>query len=126
MLTIFPPTNLEELKTAIKNIWESIPVTICQNIIDNMKERWKLCLMHKGRRRLYKELLRKIRPNTKYINWTVKKSSITGIRVSYNDKFVMRLKARDLKEKNRKIKEKKEIENEAKRKYEYLMKLNPK
>ena len=123
-MTIFPPTNLEELKTAIKNIWESIPVTICQNIIDNMKERWKLCLMHKGRR-LDKELLRKIRPNRKYINWTVKKSSIAGKRVSYNDKFVMRLKARDLKEKNRKIKEQKEIENEAK-KYEHLMKLKPK
>ena len=38
----------------------------------------------------------------------------------------MRLKARDLKEKNRKIKEQKEIENEAKRKYEHLMKLKPK
>ena len=78
ILTVFPPTNIEELKTVIKNIWVSIPVTICQNIIDNMKERWKLCLMHKGRR-LDKELLRKIRPNRKYANWTVKKSSIAGI-----------------------------------------------
>ena len=112
---MFPPTNLEELKTAIKNIWESIPVTICQNSIDNMKERWKLCLLHKGKR-LDKELLRKIKSTHKNTNWKIKKSSIAGIRVSYNDKFVMRLKARDLKEKNRKIKEQKEIENEAKRK----------
>ena len=60
--------------------------------------------MNKGRRPDI-ELLRKIRPNRKYSNWTVKISSIAGIRVSYNDKYVMRLKARDLKEKNRKIKE---------------------
>ena len=38
----------------------------------------------------------------------------------------MRQKARDLKEKNRKIKEEKEIENEDKRKYDHLMKLKPK
>ena len=90
-----------------------------------MKERWKLCLLHKGRR-LDKELLRKIKSTHKDTNWKIKKSSIARKRVSYNDKFVMRLKARDLKEKNRKIKEQKEIENEAKRKYEHLMKLKPK
>ncbi len=44
ILNIFPPTNLEELKTVIQKIWESIPVDICKNIIEHMKERWDLCL----------------------------------------------------------------------------------
>ena len=39
---MFPPTNLEELKAAIQKIWESIPVDICQNIIEHIKERWDL------------------------------------------------------------------------------------
>ena len=37
-----------------------------------MKERWKLCLLHKGRR-LDKELLRKIKSTHKDTNWKIKK-----------------------------------------------------
>ena len=85
---------------------ESIPVTVCQNIIDNMKERWKLCLLHKGRR-LDKGLLRKIKSFHKVTNWKIKNSSITGTMISYNDKFIMRLKARDLKERIEKLRRKK-------------------
>ena len=66
----------------------------------------EIMLLHKGRR-LDKKLLRKIKSTHKDTNWKIKKSSIAGIRVNYNDKLVMRLKARDLKEKNIKIKEKK-------------------
>ena len=59
MLKIFPPKNLDELKKAIKIIWDSIPNEMCKNIIDHISERLKLCLKHNGRR-LDKELLRKI------------------------------------------------------------------
>ena len=125
MLTMFPPSNLDELKSAIKKVWESIPVAICKNIFEHFKERWKLCIIHKGRR-LDKELLRKIPSTHKKIRWKIKNSSVGGVRVSYNDKFVERLKAKDIREKNRKIKELKEKENEKKKKFDKLMKLKPK
>ena len=62
IMAIFTPTNLKKLKAPIKIIWDSIPVTVCHNLIENMNEIWKLCLIHKGRR-LDREFLRKIKPN---------------------------------------------------------------
>ena len=62
MLNIFEPKDVNELKVAIKSIWYSIPVEICQRIIDHTEKRWDLCIKHRGRR-LDKELLRKIEPN---------------------------------------------------------------
>jgi len=56
-----------------------------------MKQRWILCIKYKGRR-LDKELLRKIPKIKKKFKWHIKSSEINGIRVSYNDKFVLRLK----------------------------------
>ena len=97
ILTMFPPSNLDELKSSIKKVWEFIPVSICKNIFDHFRERWKLCIIYKGRR-LDKELLRKIQSTHKNIRWKVKNSSFSWVRVSYNDKFVERLKAKDIRE----------------------------
>ena len=71
MINMFPPNNLEELKSSIKNIWYSIPVSLCEKIIEHIGERWKLCLKHKGRR-LDKELLRKIPSIDKEVKWKKK------------------------------------------------------
>ena len=97
MLNIFEPKDLNELKVAIKNIW-----------------------------RLNKELLRTIESNHDSIKWKVKNSIIQGIRVSYNDKFVLKLKKRDLKEKERKLKDEIQKEKQAKDNLDKLLKLKPK
>ena len=44
LLNMFPPKNIEELKSAIINIWASIPLSICKRIIEHMCERLELCL----------------------------------------------------------------------------------
>ena len=91
MLIFFPPKDMNNLKKTIKMIWDSLPKQICENIIEHIKHRWKLCIKYKGRR-LDKELLRKIPKVKKYFKWRMKSPEINGIRVSYNDKFVLKLK----------------------------------
>ena len=59
MMILFPPKTMSGLKRIIKMVWDSIPRSICENIIEHMKYRWALCIKYKGRR-LDKELLRKI------------------------------------------------------------------
>ena len=86
---------MQELKETIQKIWESIPQKVCKNIIDHMKQRWALCIKFKGRR-LDKELLKKIsniRGSDLKVN--LKNPVIEGIRISYNDKFILRLKKRN-------------------------------
>ena len=56
----------------------------------------------------------------------VKNSIIQGIRVSYNDKFVLKLKKRELKEKERKLKDEIQKEKQAKDNLDKLLKLKPK
>ena len=58
MLILFPPKDMQELKETIQKIWDSIHQKVCKNIIDNIKQRWALCIRYKGRR-LDKELLTK-------------------------------------------------------------------
>ena len=65
-----------------------------------MKYRWDLCIKYKGRR-LDKELLRKIPKVNKQIKLDMKSLEINGIRVSYNDKFVLKLMNKDIREKKR-------------------------
>ena len=125
MLIFFPPKDMNSLKTTIKMIWDSIPTQICENIIEHIKHRWELCLKYKGRR-LDKELLKKIPKVKKDFKWRMKSPIINGIRVSYNDKFVLRLKNKDIKERKKKLKEQKKIEKEAKEKLNKLLKLKPK
>ena len=100
MPVFFPPKNMDNLKNKIKMIWDSIPISICKNIIEHMKYRWDLCIKYKGRR-LDKELLRKIPKINKHIKWEMKSPEINGTRVSYNDKFVLKLKNKDIREKKR-------------------------
>ena len=95
-----PSKNNEWLKRIIKMVWDSIPRSICESIIEHMKHRWALCIKYKGRR-LDKELLRKIPKIKKDIKWRMKTSEINGVRVSYNDKFVMQLKKKDIKERKK-------------------------
>ena len=56
MLNLFPPKTIEDLKTSILKIWESIPNSVCSRIFNHIKKRWELCILHKGRI-LDKELL---------------------------------------------------------------------
>ena len=51
---------------------------------------------------------------------------INGIRVSYNDKFVLRLKNKEIKEKRKKLNEQKKIEKLANEKLNKLLKMKPK
>ena len=47
---------------------------------------------------------------------------INGIRVSYNDKFVLRLKNKEIKEKSKKLNEQKKIEKLANEKLNKVLK----
>ena len=124
MLIFFPPKDMNDLKNTIKLIWDSIPKNICENIIDHMKRRWELCIKFKGRR-LDKELLQKIPKIKKDIKWKIKKQEINGIRVSYNDKFVQKLK-KGYNGKRKKLMEQKQIEKQAKNRLDKLLKMKPK
>ena len=95
-------------------IWDSIPQQICSNIIEHIKHRWELCIKYKGRR-LDKELLRKIPKVKKDFKWRIKSPEINGIRVSYNDKFVLRLKNKEIKEKKGKLMNKKKLKNKQRK-----------
>ena len=90
-----------------------------------MEKRWDLCIKHKGRR-LDKELLKKIASDNAKTRIKLLKAKINGIRISYNDKFVDKLKNKDIREKTRKIKEQIKKENNFKNKFERMMKLKPK
>ena len=48
------------------------------------------------------------------------------MKISYNDKFVIKLKNRDINGRKKKIKEQLEVENKAKTDFEKLMKLKSK
>ena len=96
MMILFPPKTMSGLKRIIKIVWDSIPKRICENIIQHMKYRWALCIKYKGRR-LDKELLRKIPKIKKDFKWRMKTSEINGVRVNYNDKFITKLKKKDIK-----------------------------
>ena len=48
-----------------------------------------------------KELLRKIPKINKQIKWDMKSQEINGIRVSYKDKFAIKLMNKDIREKKR-------------------------
>ena len=56
----------------------------------------------------------------------MKSSEINGVRVSYNDKFVMRLKKKDIKERKKQLNKQKKMEKEAKEKLDKLLKMKPK
>ena len=125
MLILFPPKDINDLKSSIKMIWESIPKTICQNIIEHLKYRWDLCIKYKGRR-LDKELLRKIPKIKKNFKWKIKNPTIDGIRVSYNDQFLLRLKRKNIKDKTKELSKQKKVEKEAKKKLDKILRLKPK
>ena len=125
MLILFPPKDLDSLKSAIKTIWESIPKTICENIIEHIKHRWELCIKYNGRR-IDRELLKKIPKVGKAFKFKLRNKSINGVRISYNDKFMENLKNRDIKDKTKKLVEQRKKEKEAKEKYDKLMKMKPK
>ena len=114
MLIFFPPKDMNSLKTAIKMIWDSIPQQICANIIEHIKHRWELCIKYKGRR-IDKELLRKIPKVKKDFKWRIKSPEINGIRVSYNDKFVLRLKNKEIKEKKGHLMSKKKLKKKQRK-----------
>ena len=124
MMNIFPPRTMEELKLLIKKVWDSIPKEMCERIINHIKKRWDLCIKHKGRR-LDKQLLKKISSTKNNLILKLAKSKINGVRISYNDKFVLKLKNKDIRERNKKIKEQIKIENTWKAKWNKLMKLKP-
>ena len=126
MLILFPPKDLQSLKETIQKIWESIPKKVCKNIITHMKERWALCIKYKGRR-LDKELLKKIpsERSSSDLKINIKNPIIGGIRVSYNDKFILRLKKKEIKLKKDVLKTQRKTENEAKMKLDKLLKMKP-
>ena len=87
---------MESVKETIKVIWESIPKAICKNIIELLKYRWELCIRYNGRR-IDKELLKKIPKIGKEFTFHLNKQSKNGVRISYYDKFLLRLKKKDTK-----------------------------
>ena len=125
MISMFVPKTLEELKEIIQLLWDSIKPEICNKIINHVEKRWDLCIKHKGRR-LDKKLLKKIASENSKTRIKLLKAKINGIRISYNDKFVDRLKNKEIREKTRKIKEQIKKENNFKNKFERMMKLKPK
>ena len=127
MLNLFQPSTLEELKVAIQNIWDSIASNskVCEKIINHMNKRWDLCIQHKGRR-LDKELLRKIISENEHTKIKLYKKKLNGIRISYNDKFLLKLKNKDLRDRKRKLKAQILEENKCKNELEKIMKLKPK
>ena len=52
-----------------------------------------------------KELLRKIPKVGKIFEFKMKNNSINGVRISYNDKFILRLKKKDIKDKMKSLSE---------------------
>jgi len=52
-------------------------------------------------RRIDKELLRKIPKIGKDFKFRLKNESINGVRISYNDKFILRLKNKEIKDKKK-------------------------
>ena len=56
----------------------------------------------------------------------MKSPEINGIRVSYNDKFVLKLMNKDIREKKKRLAEQKKIEKEAKEKLDKLLRMKPK
>ena len=126
MLNIFQPATIEELKASIQKIWNSISLNakICEKIINHIQKRWDLCIKHKGRR-LDKQLLRKITSESDKTRLRLNREEIKGIRISYNDKFLDKLKNKDIKEKKRKLKEQISKENKRKLEFDKLMKLKP-
>ena len=77
-------------------------------------------------RRIDRELLKKIPKVGHDFKFRLKKKSINGIRISYNDKFIMKLKNKDIKDKAKKLVEQKKKEKVAKEKFFKLMKMKPK
>ena len=116
---------MEELKSLIRRIWYSIPKDICERIIEHIKKRWDLCLCHKGIR-LDKQLLRKISSQRKELKLKLSKNRINGIRISYNDKFVLKLKNKEIREKKKKLKEQIKLVNKSKSELDKVLKLKPK
>ena len=68
---------------------------MCERIINHIKKRWDLCIKHKGRR-LDKQLLKKISSTKNNLRLKLAKSKINGVRISYNDKFVLSSKIKIL------------------------------
>ena len=124
MLILFPAKDMDSLKNNIKVIWDSIPKQVCKNIIEHVKYRWELCIKYNGRR-IDKELLRKIPKVGKYFEFKMKNSSINGVRISYNDRFILRLKKKNIKDKMKILCEQRKKEKEAKDKLNKLMKMKP-
>ena len=77
---------------------------MCERIINHIKNRRELSIHHKGVR-LDKQLLRKIVTRRKELILKLSKSRINGIRISYNDKFILRLIKKEIREKAKKLKE---------------------
>ena len=116
MLILFPAKDIVSLKNTIQLIWESIPKTVCENIIKHLQKRWELCIKFNGRR-IDGELLKKIPKVGKDFEFKLKRSSIKGVRISYNDKFIIRLKNKEIKEKKKILVEQKKREKMLKKNY---------
>ena len=87
--SFFPPKDMDNLKNMIKMVWDSIP-----------KSQWDLCIRYKGRR-IDIELLHKIPKVNRQIKWEMKSPEINDIRASYNDKFVLKLMNKNIRDKKR-------------------------
>ena len=99
--------------------------TTINMILDYIKHLWELCLNYKGRR-LDKELLSKIPKVKKDFKGKMKPPQINGIRVSYNHKFVLMLKKKEIKETKKKLNEQIKKEKVKKENLDKLLKMKPK
>ena len=56
----------------------------------------------------------------------MRNESINGVRISYNDKFILRLKTKEIKDKKKVLSEQRKKEKEAADKLNSLLKMKPK
>ena len=76
--------------------------------------------------RLEKQLLRKISSQRTELKLKLSKIRINRIRISYKDKFVLKLKNKEIQEKKKKLKEQIKLVNKSKSELDKVMKLNSK
>ena len=88
MMKNCPLRNIEELKLLIKRVLESITKEMFERFMNHFKKRWKLYIIHKGRK-FDKQLLKKISSTRKNKRLKLKKLESMELEYATMKKFVL-------------------------------------